>query len=271
VSRVGAYGSRPISDDVGKLLFWEDGTFDVIVSVVYGTTPTEDIIEVAQSGDKEAMVAAWNPVTRNYYDFTSDDSLMVRNGYMLKQRFFTAMPNCNVGEIAPGFVFGAIEGDVRLYYCNTGDKAFVGYYHPGQQFDVCDQPLVCLSAFDGSLIGYQYNGFAKWDIKNTLTMDNTNAGASDIGEQPLTVIITRVEMVGTGILDKGSFVKTIEGTDIVLTNNRELKTHNGTAFSASLSADRIQKRLNKLQAVSAMHYDGVTGLLIYGTEAAVTQ
>jgi hypothetical protein len=26
-----------------------------------------------------------------------------------------------------------------------------------------------------------------------------------------------------------------------------------------------------LQAVSAMHYDGVTGLLIYGTEAAVTQ
>jgi len=271
----GSVGSRPTSDDIGKLLFWEDGTYDVITGISLGATASLDTITVAQSGTKTAMAVAWNPVPRNYYDYTSDDSLMVRNGFMLKQRFFSAMPNCNVGEVAPGFVFGAIEGDVRLYYCNTGcnkgDKSFVGYYHPGHQFDVCDQPLVCLSSFDGNLIGYQYNGFAKWDTKNTLTMDNTNAGSADIGEQPITVLVTRTEMTGIGILNKGSFVKTMDGTDIVLTNNRELRTHNGTAFSTSYSSDHIQKRLNKLQSVSAMHYDSVTGLLIYGTEnSAIT-
>lgn len=268
ISRVvGTKGSRPSQSDVGKLIFFSDGSMDIITAVSIGSVANYDTITVSKSNTRSDMVAAWNPIARKYYDTISDSQLDVRNGFLLKQRFMQPMPNCNTGEVIPGFLFGHIEGDTKLYYSQTGDKSLAGYFHPGHQFDKCDNPITKLSAFPGILIGYQPNGFCSWDIKNTLTMNNVDSGGQDIGEQPITVVLTRTETEGIGILDSASLVKTLEGYDLVITQNREVRTHNGTKFSDNIVVDRIQNKMSKLQAVSAIHYDKVSGLLIYGTES----
>jgi len=102
-------------------------------------------------------------------------------------------------------------------------------------------------------------------LKATDPVDpTTNNGI--LGRMPILQLTSRKEVPGTGTLSRGAFVKTRAGFDLVLTQTRELRIHDGLKFGNNLIADRYMKKFGKLQSAAALHYDPLSGVLVFGTE-----
>jgi len=253
--------------DVGKIIWFSDGTWDLITKYVSATS-----VQLARSRTLTNVWFALDPIARAYCDDITDDDLRYRmqDRGNLKQRFLIPMPNCDLGAVTPGIVFGACDHAPNYFYSETAEKSLVGYYFPGWQNGILSDECRDLSEFENTLIVYCSRGWALFDLtsavlKATDPVDpTTNNGI--LGRMPILQLTSRKEVPGTGILSRGAFVKTRAGFDLVLTQTRELRIHDGLKFGNNLIADRYMKKFGKLQSAAALHYDPLSGVLVFGTE-----
>jgi hypothetical protein len=127
------------SGDVGKPLFWSDG------SITWIKTYTDpNTVDTLESGDKLSMCCVKDPTSRIITDFTTDEILMARIGdfFQAKHRLFEPLPDgVNRGAVLPGFLVVGKAGDSRYYYSQIPiGRAFrCGYYLPSDQYgDLAD-------------------------------------------------------------------------------------------------------------------------------------
>jgi hypothetical protein len=263
-------GSSFTSDDVGKTLFWEDGSYDVIRSVTNSNT-----VVVWKSGTKYAQAAGWNPTSRLYRDTTPDDedgnmdSLINRDLHLLNTRFLYPLPNCNVGTSVPGFIIGAQSGGHEIYYSQTGSREFTGYYHAGWQIHHCDDAVIDLSAFEAVAVAYCRQGWGYFDLAATQGLaqsDTSEIRGKPLGMMPIAILTTFRYKNEDGILCRGAYQKTRMGYDFFITDKRQMKQHFGLSTGENLVAGRIMKKLEKTQPVTSLHYDDRSGLVAWFTE-----
>lgn len=254
--------------DVGKLLALSSGEFDWIRSV----SSEGDSVVVTKSRSLSGASAVWEPTVWDYKDEIPDEELKLRDGFLLTQRWLMPLPSCNAGAVVPDFVAGIQSGKNKLYYSQRGDDTLIGYHHPGWQVQTCDEPIVVLSSFQHALVGYSKNGYSIWDLSAVQVInknDNVESKTVPLGLTPLAILLSRKFTPGHGVLSRGAVQKLSDGSDMVVTNLREYRIFNGHEWSKNLAADRIMKRLRKLNSYSAVHYDIEGGFIHWSTEGSL--
>jgi hypothetical protein len=209
----------------------------------------------------------WVPADRCFNDGVSDDTLATRAGYLLPHRFFTPMPNCNLGVVVPGFVVTAQTNNNMKYYCDLAYPQLIGCHHAGLQYDEVDDNISELSEFPNYVVAYGATrpGWL-WSLTATEVISDQTTNA--LGEA-LTVLTTRIPINGKFGVITNSLAKDENGKDIFLSTEKELMTFDGTTLSANLLSERIMNRVSKLQNTMAARYDTFNGYIVEGTEKAV--
>jgi len=268
--------------DIGKLIWFSDGTVDVITGIDVGAPSIVEWIRARDtSGTPAELGFAIQPTysgtasIRYYRDIIPDndaDVLRVREGFLLPVRFLEPLPCGNVGAVVPGFVMVGISGGRVWCYSCTGDQRFGGYFHPAFQADATDFGITALSEFEHAIIGYGRLGYALWDLTDTKIVNDESAEATlaPLGRNPITILRTRKNVRGIGCLSAGAVCKAQDGYDLVVTQNKEVRIFDGYKFGDNLIALRYQTKFDRLQAEIAMHFDKRTGLLVWGTAGAPT-
>ncbi len=120
--------------DLRKPIFWSTDYSSIISEYIDG-----DTVRVYDSIDRETQGLTYDPIRRMINDPMSDEGLRNRQGEtsigLLTNRFWTAMPNVNIGEVVPGFMVTAIRNFTEVYYCQLGAglKYLSGYFLSSRQ------------------------------------------------------------------------------------------------------------------------------------------
>ena len=258
-------GSHFTADDVGKILFWDDGSWDIIIRLVDATNV--QILNNSGLVRNSAQGIGWVPADRVFNDSIPDTTLATRAGYLLPHRFFTPMPNCDLGVVVPGFVVTARSNSDMLYYCQTVYPQLVGCFHEGLQYDETDSNICALSQFSNYVVAYGSSS-PGWLWSLTATEIVSDQSTNAVGES-ITTLTTRIPINGKFGIIGNSIAKDENGNDIFLTTEKELLTFDGTKLSANLLSERIMNRVSKLQNTMAARYDTFNGYIVEGTEKAV--
>ena len=257
-------GSTFDATDIGKIIFWENGTWDIIISLVSSTQAQTS--NFSQHSDYYNGVIGWVTLNRAYCDSIPDSVLANRAGYLLPHRFFTPMPNCNLGIVIPGFVATAQTNSDMLYYCQTNYPQLIGCYNEGLQYDEADSDISELSQFPGSLIAYgSHEPGWLWALNATQVISDQTANA--VGES-ISVLGSRTPLPGKFGVITGSVAKDENGNDILLDTEKELMVFDGTKFGANLLSERIMNQVSQLQNVVAARYDTFNGYIFESTMKA---
>jgi hypothetical protein len=260
------FGSLFDATDVGKILFWDDGTWDIIIQ--YVNTRTVKILNNNNiSRTNATQGVAWVAANRKFNDNVADTILATRAGYLLPHRFFTPMPNCDMGIVVPGYVAEAQSNSNMLYYCQTLYSQHIGYYNEGLQYDEVDSDIAELSEFPNYLIAYGTHeaGWA-WPLNASQVVSDQSENA--VGES-ISILGSRAILSGKFGVIPGSVAKDENGNDILLDTEKELIVFDGTKFGQNLLSERIMNRVSKLQNAVAARYDTFNGYIFEGTEDAV--
>jgi hypothetical protein len=253
-------------DDVGKIIFWDVGSWDMITEYVDNRT-----VKISNFGDIHANyqngAIGWVAADRAYCDGIPDTVLATRAGYLLPHRFFTPMPNCNMGIVVPGFVATAQSNSNMLYYCQTLYSQFIGCFHEGLQYDELDSDIAELSEFPDYLVAYGTHETGwKWALNSAQVISDQTENA--VGES-ISILASRTVLPGKFGVIPGSVAKDENGSDILLSTEKELIVFDGTKFGPNLLSERIMNRVSKLQNAVAARYDTFNGYIFEGTEEVV--
>ena len=255
--------------DVGKTAEMSDGT------TVYITEHTDDThVEVLQERDvTDTMTMVLDPESRIFADTLRDDiddeditlpfltSRAADAGLILPTRFWQAIPNCNLGVLTPGFMFGAPENSGNVYYSQVPDgfEYTVGYYNPASQYLEFKDAIKKLKEFPDKVIVYCL-GTTHEIPTNTYEFDEVQ----ETGE--LTAVVSGQNVVdhSIGISDLGNVVSINNGLDCVITSEPEVRFFDGSKYHDSLSVYKINKILRKMHTSYSLSYDAYNGVVLWG-------
>ena len=138
-----------VSSDVGKPIFWPDGRVSWIEKFI--TTQKVQVANddtIVQSGFTIAPLSG--NFSRGYGDASFDDGTQyqkiglqqrIESGQPIywPNRFFSPLPNANIGVIDLGFMITALRDDTTFYYSQVGVKPYcAGYYRADIQREEVD-------------------------------------------------------------------------------------------------------------------------------------
>jgi hypothetical protein len=89
-----------------------------------------------------------------------------------------------------------------------------------------------------------------------------------VGES-ISILASRTVLPGKFGVIPGSVAKDENGSDILLSTEKELIVFDGTKFGPNLLSERIMNRVSKLQNAVAARYDTFNGYIFEGTEEVV--
>lgn len=219
-------------EDIGKFLFFSDGSYDIIKSVISGTS-----LEMSTNSTRIAQGAVVDPTYRNYNDTKSDEILEDWVSFELPYRRMLPIPECNEGTIFPGFFSSTVRGSSRYWYSSLPAAAdySIGMYYPGLQeaTDLQDE-IVALSSFPDRMVVYCRS-------KTYIVASSINSTITPFPGTVLSVLNSPAIRDNTvGCLDFGSLQEIENGADIMLTNENGVpgcRIFNGDQYSDDLTID----------------------------------
>ena len=267
----GPAGGRFASTCAGLRIFWDDGTMSVITGYTSATVATvaDSTTRAAMGGgiiDTPDTTATAN--TRKFYDDITDDQLSDQISVaVLQNRWFEPLPDCDTGVLMNGWIVGGLRGQKRIYYSQVPfrTQSLVGYYYPQYQTD----------DLEGRLVELLDTEFTATAVCNHITINyDTTAVAVEtiaaIGQSVSFFARSEIKDRETGCLDWTGITGVGNGIYAVKTNSNEIRVWNGTEYGPNYASNRIMKRMQKLQAKTAMSYDEDGGLYVWGTEGALS-
>jgi hypothetical protein len=123
---------RFAATDVGKRIFWSDGTMSIITAYTSAT-----VVTVADSTTRTDLGGGiiYSPTAeedsnyRSFNDTTTDVTLRSHlSSYWLRNRYWVPLPDCDTGIFMQDILVGAVRGQRRIYYNELLDDYMVGYY-----------------------------------------------------------------------------------------------------------------------------------------------
>lgn len=251
---------------VGARIFYSNGATSVITAYLDAQT-----VQVSESRYLYNVGAgAYQNSTpkinfRAYTDNVSDEALSVRaSSYPLKNRFWTPLPDCNIGAFIPGFSVGAVRGQRKIYYTQLADPVFVGYHNSYLQYDIVNDAIQELRVYPKGLSAICAHSVTTWDPEVVAAKE-----VEAVGELVVTLAQKREVDKTIGCIAWGSICAVENGVDILMTSDNEIRTFDGESFGANIAAQRMMKRLRKLQPVCSASYDIIGGYFLWGTEAVL--
>jgi hypothetical protein len=254
-----ASGYTLTSADVGKPIFWADGTKSEIVKYLSASTA-----EVVAAGIKASQAATINPTSRVFADTVSDYNLRSRIArYSLKQRFWQPIPASNLGVISAGFLFAAAQNDTYVYYGQLSQyyEFFAGSYNPAFQYALIKDAVQELLTFPDQVVV-----FGSHSTSGITTSSYQDQKLSDVGEDVVVLTTQKVldPVIGTSC---GSVIMLDRSRALGITTEPAIRTFDGQQYSADLAEGKIGKKLRKLQAAYAVAYDAYNGFMFWGLDA----
>lgn len=254
------------ANDVGRILFLSDGTELHVTE--YTDTDTVEVLESATLGSDTA--ACIEPKTRKWYDSLRDNPYLTSpnlrsriTNYSLQNRFFTPMPNCNIGEVTANMLWTALRQDSIIYYCpaDTNYRHQAGYHYQQEQREFVQDAIMEMSE-TGDYLSIKCIHTTRSLPLNTFTTFELAAAATSI-----------IKCAGNFMVDEHIGIKHYGGVcrldrkqQIVITNEPGIRIFNGQDYGENLATDRIAKELEKMKVGFACCYDPINGFTFWGLD-----
>lgn len=253
-------------NDVGKTIFWSDGTWSIIVEYI----DSEHVI-VHDSRTRVSQGLTLDPVSRVITDITSDEVLRDRQGELnvglLQHRFYLPMPPCNRIVIVPGFLVGAQSNKPTVYYSQLGvAKAYLGGYHieSRQKIDRIKQPVQWIEKIASKFIIWCNN--STWGGASNLAL------VKELPEFGEAFAILQADVIDAriGCLDYGSIQDVDRGVFELRCSDGSWRQFNGFQYTEDMSIDNssgqdiVQKDLSECWDLSNSCYHDKVGHIWWG-------
>jgi hypothetical protein len=244
---------------VGKALFWADGTIDWIMSFVDVNTVT-----VLDDSDKGSQGVAVDPTLRKFCDVTTDTILRSKiKNYTTEHRFWTALPEVNLGVIVPGFLVCAVSGENTVYYSQmaVARKYLAGYHNPGYQYDsrIEDDITFLLRLPDKLAVICSRSTWIT--ATNSPRFTQVPSVGVSVSLLPTFTLVDNI-----GVVHIGSIEAIDVGRFSVITSEPAHRLFDGFKYTENLADERIMNELATLTTLTISQYDDISGLKIWGAK-----
>ena len=251
-------GNRNLNvNDVRKALFWADGTIDWITGFTDANTVT-----VLEEGDKDAQGVAIDPTSRKFADVSTDDILRSRRkNFLTNYRFWTSLPEVDLGVIVPGFLVVAVSGENTVYYSPmaVASKYLAGYYNPGYQYDdrIEDDISFLLRLPDKLVV---LCARSTWVTATNSPRSTTVPSVGVfVSQLPTFTLVDNI-----GVVHVGSIQKVDIGRYSMITSEPAHRFFDGFRYSENVADQRVMRVLEKISTFTVSQYDDISGLKIWG-------
>jgi len=245
------------SDDIGKLIFWYDGSVSTIKSVA-GTVATvfDDVeVTIAQPG-------LMDPTYRTFFDTVNENK---RIGYYynwpLRTRFYKPLPYSDVSAYNKGNIISAVTDKNELYYSDTNENRTMGYY------DVNHQSIKTIE--DGIRCIYVVNDlFIVCTLEKTYSI-NQKQGSVEYDDRwgLYYTLLPAPSLVqdGIGVSHQYKVANGPNGEKLVITNEPAVRPFNGITYGPNLAEGSIQQtEIQRLSNNMVVDYDKIAGVHLWG-------
>lgn len=265
------HGSTFTENDLRKTLQWANGYRSYVLEYLDANR-----VRVHNSMTQELQGLTLDPRYRYFNDTVNENQLRSRiTSLLLRNRFWIAMPNCNIGVVAPGFMVTGIRnyGDVNYCQLPLNYEYMAGYHNKGYQFskDIKDD-VQLMWVFENKVIIWTSS-----DTYHVATNMPDMIVVPEVGEAVAVLPGIEVLSPNIGLFDHGS-VQDIGNGEIELLTSEPgyvgLRKFNGHSYSGnnayieSLGMGRMNKDLNNLYHATASIYNGHDGHLIWGKRSS---
>ncbi len=258
VTRVSGMRSFAVTD-VRKPLFWADGTVDWITEFV-----DVDTVKTLQSSDKDSQGVAIDPTSRKFCDTTTDIILTAKiKGFTTNYRFWTALPDCDLGVVVQGFLAVAMRGENTVHYSpmSTAQKYLVGYYNAGyEKYSEIEDEIQALLCLPDKLVVICAQ--STWVVATNTPREAT---VPSVGVTvPLLPMFTMVDEIGCTAT--GSIRQLGIGLYSMITSEPAHRLFDGFRFGDNLASDQVMDVLKSINTFTYSQYDEVSGLKMWGAK-----
>jgi len=264
------HGSTFNRNDLRKTLQWANGYRSYVLEILDANR-----VRVHNNMTQELQGLTLDPRYRYFNDTVTDNQLRARiTSLLLRNRFWIAMPNCNIGVVAPGFMVTGIRNYGEVNYCQLplNYEYFAGYHNKGYQFskDIKDD-IQLMWVFENEVIIWTSS-----DTYHVATNMPDMIVVPEVGEAVAVLPGIEVLSPNIGCFDHGSVQDIGNGEIRLLTSEpgyvgmRDFNGHSYSpnhAYIESLGMGRMNKDLNNLYHATASIYNGHDGYLIWGKKS----
>ncbi|MCP3683503.1 MAG: DUF3383 domain-containing protein [bacterium] len=259
----GSQGTAFTQDDVRKPLWWPNGTYSYIRTVIDANT-------VVVWDDKNWIDRPYgtgvtlDPTYRNYRDIVSDEQLFgYSSGWTCKNRFFTDMKVADMISRQPGFILTAPRYGKEINYAQLelSYRQFLGYHNPQYQKTLIEDQILALEDFPN-----RYSAICEGSIFTGVT---NNAVELTIPQtlQKIFQLDDPEKVADFGIMDSGSIRRIGEGLLRMVTNLDQIIDFDGINYGPDLAVDnklgmkKIQKTVRAAYPQYCSIYSRLTGYI----------
>jgi hypothetical protein len=242
------------ASDIGKCIFWHDGTYCIVDGVADGSISVVGDI----SGKDDSIVGAINPTWREYYDTVTDN---IQNGFLavypLKTSYNIPLPSMTSSAMAGGMLFVSSSASNKLTYSSL--DVSIGYYHANKQaVDTFVDSILALSIVKDYLVIFtQSSTFS-------IPMSGSKQVTTEFGEAYTIVPTPSVIHSGVGCTSPTKIARTDDGNIVVFTTEPAIRSLDGVTYGGNIAEGLIQETyLQKMSPNVVMSYDKISGLTIW--------
>lgn len=251
------------STDVGKTIFWSDGTR----SYISGYT-SDQVVTVLDSTTRDSLAFVITPTSRKYYDTTIDETMQGRleAGFSLQQRFWEPLPACNIGTLAPGFMIVAEQNNGYVWYSQMplSMTYITGYYYSPYQWMYLKDEIQAITEHTDKVVVWCKR--SRHSLPVNLTQDYVldKVGISYTvlgGSAPIDQSV--------GILDRGALCYLDNGNIFFISNEPSIRIFDGEKDInvdgvTDFSQDKIKNDLRLMQHAYNCAYHPELGVIFWG-------
>lgn len=242
--------------DVGKTIFWEDGSTSIIGSVASGVATTIDTTPKSVS-----QLLMLDPTERLYYDTTSD---ITQNGNLavwpLNLRNYDKTPNSNISTYHNSVLMKAVRDVNKIFYSSTTDYRSFGYHHPVFQVnDSLEEGIRCMLTVNDLMCVLTTSSTHHVNPKDSQVITN------EFGEYYLLLRDPFLVHNAIGATHQFKWKYGEKGDVCIITNEPAIRFFNGNTYGRNLADGKIQHTiLQKMNDIIFLSYSSVGGIHIWG-------
>lgn len=244
--------------DIGKVLFYSDGTTSYIKSF----DSTTGNITTADSVPKVAVTAVLNCVSRRFFDTTSD---VAQNGFLstdqLNMRFYTPMDKTSITGYSGGVLYACSDRESTIDYCDTARVYRIGYNLSTAQYI----DSVLRNVVSTATVGDNQCFFTNLDTY-ALNTKQGNIITTPYGETYYVAPVPTKVSGSIGIRNRDSWSYSGKDEIVIYTSEPAVRRFNGTVYGDNLADGSVQRTFMKqLDNSVVIDYDTSFGLSLWGT------
>lgn len=261
-------GHSLTGDDVGKPVWFASGEIRWITKILTSYTAE---VSGTTNGNISSVAAAMNPTTRTISDTVMDTlfkkvpsypHLLSRTKlFTLPSRFVKEMPNCNIGTVVPGWIFGTQQGDNKYYFSDTAKDYLAGQYASDLQYNDKIDGAIQEFIHQNDYVGIRTE-YGSWRV-NLTTVEEV--GDTSVGENIDAFKDPEIADNSVGVEGEGGTAILENGNFLTFTSEPSIREFNMLEYGDNLAHNRLQESdIVELEPHVIMMYDHLRGLVLWG-------